>query len=31
MIVVGNLEKVVTEIKSIEDLITISEEEYFDF
>lgn len=31
MIVVGNLEKVVTEIKSIEDLVTISEEEYFDF
>ena len=31
LIVVGDLEKVVTKIDKIEDLITISEEEYFDF
>lgn len=31
MLVVGNLEEVVTKIDKIEDLITINEEEYFDF
>ena len=30
-LIIGNLEKVVTEIDSVDDLITISEEEYFDF
>ena len=30
-LVVGNLEKVVTQIKSVDELITISEEDYFDF
>ena len=30
-LVIGDLEKVVTKIKSVEELITISEEEYFDF
>ena len=31
MLVLGDLEKVVIEIESIDDLITIKEEEYFDF
>ena len=31
LIVVGDLEKIVTKIEKIEDLITITEEEYFDF
>ena len=31
MLVVGNLEKVVTKIEKVEDLITITEEEYFEF
>ena len=31
MLIVGNLEKVVTEIEKVEDLITITEDEYFDF
>lgn len=30
-LVIGNLEKVVTQIKSVDELITISEEDYFDF
>ena len=31
MLVIGDLEKVVTKIEKVEDLITIQEEEYFDF
>jgi hypothetical protein len=31
MLVIGELEKVVTKIEKVEDLITIQEEEYFDF
>jgi hypothetical protein len=31
MIVIGNLEEVVTSIENIEEMITIKEEEYFDF
>jgi hypothetical protein len=31
MIVIGKAEELVLKIKSIEDLITITEEEYFDF
>ena len=31
MLIVGNLEKVVTEIEKVEDLITITADEYFDF
>ena len=31
MLVIGNLEKVVTQIHSINELVTIKEEEYFDF
>jgi hypothetical protein len=31
MLVVGNLEEAVQHIKSINDLITIKEEDYFDF
>ena len=31
MLIVGDLEKVVSEIESVDDLITIKEEDYFDF
>jgi hypothetical protein len=31
MLVIGNLEEVVTKIEKVDDLITIKEEEYFDF
>jgi hypothetical protein len=31
MLVIGDLEKEVTRIKSVDELITIKEEEYFNF